>query len=130
MDMILDTCALLSLVGLTERRLSSKALGKIRTADRLAVSACTMFEIAIKHKKRGLDLGAFANPAHFWNTAMKEYRLLELAIRHDVFYQSVLLPDHHADPFDRLIIAHARQEGIPVVTFDPIFAKYDVAVFD
>lgn len=89
-----------------------------------------MFEIAIKHKKQGLDLGVFANPAHFWNTAMKEYRLTELAIRHDVFYQSVLLPDHHADPFDRLIIAHARQEGIPVVTFDPIFVKYDVAVFD
>jgi len=120
--------ALLSLVGLTEKRLSMDALRQIRTAEELGVSACTMFEIAIKHKKHGLDLGLFANPAHFWNTAMKEYQLTELAVRHDVFYQSVLLPDHHADPFDRIIIAHARQEAIPVVTFDPMFSKYDVAV--
>lgn len=128
MDLNLDTCGLLSLVGLTTRRLSAPALRQIRRAEKLAVSACTMFEIAIKHKKQGLDLGAFANPAHFWNTAMQEYQVTELAVRHDVFYQSVLLPDHHADPFDRIIIAHARQEGIPVVTFDPVFSKYDVAV--
>jgi PIN domain nuclease of toxin-antitoxin system len=128
MDLILDTCALLSLVGLTKRRLSPDALGQIRIAEEVGVSACTMFEIAIKHKKRGMNLGAFANPAHFWNTAIKEYQLTELAVRHDVFYQSVLLPDHHADPFDRIIIAHARQEGIPVVTFDPVFSEYDVTV--
>lgn len=130
MEMILDTCGLLSLVGLTERRLSVAALRQIRTAEKVGVSACTMFEIAIKHKKHGLDLGIFANPAHLWNTAMKEYQLTELAVSHDVFYQSVLLPDHHADPFDRIIIAHARQEGIPVVTFDPVFQQYDVAVID
>lgn len=128
MDMILDTCALLSLVGLTERRLSRDALRRIRTADALAVSACSMLEIAVKHKRQGLDLGVFANPAHFWNTAMQEYQLTELPVRHNVFYQSVLLPDHHSDPFDRIIIAHARQDGFPIVTFDPMFSRYDVAV--
>jgi len=126
--MILDTCGLLSLVGLAERRLSSDTLRQIRTVETLGVSACTMFEISIKHKKRGLDLGVFANPAHLWNTAMQEYQLTELAVRHDTFYHSVLLPDHHADPFDRIIIAHARLEGAPVVTFDPMFSEYDVAV--
>lgn len=129
MDMILDTCALLSLVGLTTRRLSTETLQQIRIAETLGVSACTMFEVSIKHKKQGLDLGVFANPAHFWNTATKEYQLTELPVRHDVFYQSVLLPDHHSDPFDRIIIAHARHEEVPVVTFDPVFSKYDVAVY-
>jgi len=128
MDMILDTCALLSLVGLAEKRLSTATLRRLRTAEEVAVSACTMFEISIKHKKQNLDLGVFANPAHFWNTAMKEYQLTELAVGHDAFHQSTLLPDHHADPFDRIIIAHARQAGVPVVTFDPVFLKYDVEV--
>lgn len=130
MDMILDTCALLSLVGLAEKKLSRRTLGRIREAERLFVSACSMFEIAIKHKKRGLDLGMFVNSAHFWNVATREYQLCELPVSHAIFYQSVLLPDHHADPFDRIIIAHARQEGIPVVTFDPLFAQYDVVVCD
>ena len=60
--------------------------------------------------------------------AIGEYELTALPVSHDVFYQSVLLPDHHADPFDRIIIAHARREGIPVVTFDAAFRMYDVTV--
>lgn len=38
------------------------------------------------------------------------------------------LPLHHRDPFDRLIIAQATAEGIPVVTDDPAFERYDVVV--
>jgi len=36
------------------------------------------------------------------------------------------LPRHHGDPFDRMIIAQARVEGLPIVTSDPRFAAYDV----
>ena len=128
MDVILDTCALLSLVGLTDRHLSGEALGMIRHAAKVHVSACSMFEIAIKHKRQGLCLGIFDNAAQLWETALREYRLNELPVSHDVFYQSVLLPDHHADPFDRIIIAHARKAAIPVITFDRTFLMYQVAV--
>ncbi len=128
MDVILDTCALLALVGLTEKRLSKKTLAQIRQAEYVFVSACTMFEIAIKHKKQGLDLDSFANPAQLWNVAISEYELTELPISHDIFYDSILLPDHHADPFDRIIIAQARRAQIPVVTFDSQFQSYDIAV--
>jgi PIN domain nuclease of toxin-antitoxin system len=40
----------------------------------------------------------------------------------------VILPDHHADPFDRITIAHARNKAIPVATFDATFGLYDVTV--
>jgi PIN domain nuclease of toxin-antitoxin system len=36
------------------------------------------------------------------------------------------LPTHHRDPFDRLLIAQARREGLAVVTADERFAAYDV----
>lgn len=36
------------------------------------------------------------------------------------------LPLHHQDPFDRILIAQARQEGLRCVTKDPAFAAYDV----
>lgn len=38
------------------------------------------------------------------------------------------LPHHHGDPFDRLLIAQAQLERLPVVTADPAFGDYDVAV--
>jgi PIN domain nuclease of toxin-antitoxin system len=38
------------------------------------------------------------------------------------------LPPHHRDPFDRLLVAQAMAEGIPVVSSDPRFRAYDVEV--
>ena len=36
------------------------------------------------------------------------------------------LPPHHRDPFDRLIIAQAMVEGIPIISKDEAFDLYDV----
>jgi PIN domain nuclease of toxin-antitoxin system len=38
------------------------------------------------------------------------------------------LPDHHKDPFDRLLIAQANCEGATLVSADPVFAQYPVTV--
>src|SRR3990172_8688034 len=38
------------------------------------------------------------------------------------------LPLHHRDPFDRLLIAQALEEKLPVVTADPVFRKYGVKI--
>ncbi len=40
------------------------------------------------------------------------------------------LPDHHADPFDRLLIAQAQLERLTIVTADAAFDAYDVKVLD
>lgn len=37
------------------------------------------------------------------------------------------LPNHHRDPFDRLLVAQAQLENVPVVSNDPIFDRYGVA---
>jgi PIN domain nuclease of toxin-antitoxin system len=36
------------------------------------------------------------------------------------------LPMHHRDPFDRMLIAQSLEENLPIVTSDPLFARYDV----
>lgn len=51
---------------------------------------------------------------------------LPLTVRHGLAVQE--LPLHHRDPFDRLLIAQARCEGLTIVTGDRAFAAYDVAV--
>jgi len=39
-----------------------------------------------------------------------------------------MLPPHHRDPFDRLLVVQAQIEHLTIVTRDPVFAQYDVAV--
>jgi PIN domain nuclease of toxin-antitoxin system len=55
-------------------------------------------------------------------------RILGLAPDHGLGVAN--LPMHHRDPFDRLLIAQARSEGLTVVAADRRFASYDVAVID
>ena len=38
------------------------------------------------------------------------------------------LPDHHRDPFDRLLVVQARVEGVPIVTAGEAFTRHDVEV--
>jgi len=40
------------------------------------------------------------------------------------------LPQHHRDPFDRLLVAQAQLEQLPIVTADPQIARYDVTVIE
>jgi PIN domain nuclease of toxin-antitoxin system len=40
------------------------------------------------------------------------------------------LPDHHSDPFDRLLIVQARHEGLNLATADAAFEDYDVPLLD
>ncbi len=128
MALMLDTCGLLSLAGLVAKRLSNEALNSISKADTVYVSACSMFEIAIKHKKQGLDLGIFSDAMTLWNKALAEYDLTDLPVTSEDFFQAVTLQDVHADPFDRIIIAQASERHISVVTFDKTFAEYGVPV--
>ena len=129
MDLILDTCGLLSLVGLADKKLSAKTRKFIADANSVYISSCSMFEIAIKHKKSALDLGIFKTADELWTIAIAEYELTELPVNKNDFYQSVQLPDIHADPFDRIIIAQAQIRGIPIITFDTAFKQYDVVLF-
>lgn len=128
MALILDTCGLLSLAGLTDKRLSRDTLQRIKVAETVYISACSLFEIAIKHKKNRLDLGIFPNAGQLWNKVIKEYELTELPISADAFCKSVSLPDHHADPFDRIIISQATTLNLTLITFDPLFENYGISV--
>jgi PIN domain nuclease of toxin-antitoxin system len=39
---------------------------------------------------------------------------------------AITLPPHHADPFDRMLVAQARAESLTLLTADPLIARYDV----
>ena len=128
MAVMLDTCGLLSLVGLADRRLSVGTRKKIEIADTVYISACSLLELAIKHKKRKLNLGVFPDAITLWQQAIAEYDLVEIPVTGKAFFASSVLPDLHADPFDRIIIAQSKALQVPVVSFDDIFMTYGLMI--
>ena len=130
MDLILDTCALLSLAGIARKKLRKGTLQLISRADHVYVSACSLFEISLKFKREKLDLGRFDSAMDFWAEAMAAYEFEELPILSVDFHSAVCLPDHHTDPFDRIIIAQAMRTDSEIVTYDRYFSQYTVRLHE
>ena len=107
------------------QRLSAHAQ-KIIMAERneLLLSAATPWEIAIKVAAGKLMLPCSIE--EFVTSRVAATRVTPLAITYLHGIESALLPMHHRDPFDRVIIAQARIEGVPLMTSDNVFASYDV----
>jgi PIN domain nuclease of toxin-antitoxin system len=90
------------------------------------LSAASVWEIVIKHNLGKLTLPA--PPDKFVPQAMADDGLAGLAIEHAHVLRVGHLPRHHRDPFDRVLIAQAQVEDLPLLTADPLFEPYDVAV--
>lgn len=90
----------------------------------LLVSAATVWEVAIKVATGKLNL---SGPYRAWMTkALADLGATVLPITIDYADAQAGLPFHHRDPFDRLLIAQARTEGVPVVGSDAQFDAYGV----
>ncbi|MBA3498133.1 MAG: type II toxin-antitoxin system VapC family toxin [Gemmatimonadales bacterium] len=104
------------------RRLAAAARRAIEDADAVYVSAASAWEIAIK-----TALGRL-RPSRTVEDAVRESGFLELPVTFRHTARVAVLPAHHRDPFDRLLVAQAEVEALTVVTRDPVFGRYPVAV--
>jgi PIN domain nuclease of toxin-antitoxin system len=86
------------------------------------VSAATAWEIEIKRALGKLDAPDDLADA----LAAGGYRPLPVSILHATI--AGRLPPHHRDPFDRMLVAQAKLEGLTIVTGDRRIAGYDVPV--
>ena len=87
------------------------------------VSVVSLWEIAVKIQIGKLDL---PRNAGFYQKHIRALRALVLPVdvRHSMGLME--LPLHHKDPFDRLLIAQAREENMTLMTRDGAFGEYDV----
>ncbi|MFZ3064539.1 MAG: type II toxin-antitoxin system VapC family toxin [Nitrospirota bacterium] len=90
----------------------------------LFLSSTSCWEIAIKTKMGRLKLPG--NPEKFIPDQMIANNITGLPIQSFHALHVYNLPDHHRDPFDRILVAQASIERIPIITSDPLFADYDV----
>jgi len=86
------------------------------------VSVVTVWEIAVK-----MAVGKLEAPDDLLEL-LGAHGFETLPIHPEHAYATRHLPLLHRDPFDRLIVAQAQAEGVPVVTGDPVFAAYGVEV--
>jgi len=98
------------------------AVRTLRRADLVAVSAVTAWEIAIK---RAVGKLRFDDPVDEVVTR-NGFVALSVTVRHGDLLRD--LPRHHPDPFDRLLIVQALDEGLTIVTSDRAFEPYRVPV--
>lgn len=92
------------------------------------LSAASSWEIAIKSGSGRLELPE--PPERYVPDRMRRSAVTGLAVTHAHALRVATLPPHHRDPFDRLLIAQAQIESIPIVTVDAAFRAYDVTVID
>ena len=98
----------------------AQALLQDPSHDRL-VSAASLWEIAIKFSLGRLPLSL---PYRQWmDKAIADLGLILLPITLDHAERQASLPWHHRDPFDRLLVAQAQVESMPIVSAD---AKLDI----
>lgn len=112
---------------LEPERMSSR-LRKIASSAEsvLFMSSASVWEIAIKHAKGALELRDGCEA--FISQCVEHLRLSVLPIHWHDCIKAAALPRHHLDPFDRMIIHHAQDRSLPILSVDPIFSKYGVKV--
>jgi len=124
MNILLDTHAFLWFVW-DDAQLSQTAKDTITDPNnRKLVSVASIWEIAIKVSLQKLDLGMPYLSFMQSQLAINLFEILPMALEHGA--EVSRLPFHHRDPFDRLMIAQAMWEQIPIVSADSAFDAYSV----
>ena len=121
---LLDTHAFLWFI-LDDPRLSVQADNLISDpTNAIAISPASYWEIAIK-----ISIGKYSLPEAYdvfmeREIAINNFSILSIAPKHTAAL--VGLPFHHKDPFDRLLIAQAMVENIPLISADNLLDRYEI----
>jgi len=105
-------------------KLSETAANIIEDADEQKyVSMASLWEFAVKYSTGKLRFdGGFS---HLWEI-ITQNGFTVLPITPSYLADIIHLPFHHRDPFDRLLVATAKAEGMTIITADENIHKYDV----
>lgn len=92
----------------------------------IVVSVASAYEIVYKAEQGKLTLPEAPVSYVQSRIAANGFTTMAVELAHAVRAGS--LPRIHGDPFDRLLVAQAQVEGIPILTADPAIGRYDVEV--
>ena len=121
MRILLDTHALLWWLS-DDESIGEKARSQIADPENIiVVSAASLWEIAIKQ-----GLGKVVADLAEIEREIAHQGMMRMGIEADHLIELVALPNHHRDPFDRMLVAQARAEDMLLMTADTQIAAYSV----
>jgi len=108
-----------------DQQLSPQAKALIEDSNnRKLVSIASCWEIAIKVGCRKLDLGEPSRSFLPREIARNRFEVLPISVDHVTMVEGLVM--HHRDPFDRLLVAQAMIEALPLVSADSVFEQYGI----
>jgi PIN domain nuclease of toxin-antitoxin system len=119
--LLLDTHALLWALAAPARLPRATAAAIRNPSNAVYVSAASVWEVAIK-----VALGKLKADLDVIVRSVAEVGFEELPITLAHARRVFALPPHHRDPFDRMLVAQALEEGLTVVSRDPSLGAYRV----
>lgn len=124
MRALLDTHSFLWWI-MDDPRLSRRARSFIADGrNEIFFSAASGWEIGIKAQRNRLRLPDTPEGFVAEQLNVNGFQSLPILLSHALNVYE--LPEHHRDPFDRLLIVQSRLEDLPLITADQDIAKYDV----
>lgn len=91
------------------------------------LSVVSVWEVVIKHDLGKLKLAEGVS-GFLGDIEQAHFQVLDLTVSQVAELSG--LPLHHRDPFDRMLIAQARSEGMDLLTSDAAFGAYDLKLID
>ena len=125
---LLDTNAWLWISGAGDRLGGGARALVADSSNDVVFSVVNAWEVAIKAKLGKLEL--VGDPGDYVRSRLRAQRLRVLPCSLDHVLSVANLPDHHRDPFDRLLVAQAITENLAILSSDERLRAYDVEWLD
>jgi PIN domain nuclease of toxin-antitoxin system len=119
--LLVDTHIALWALGAPSRLTAAERALLVDPAIDRCLSPMSVWEAAIKR-----EAGRLKAPRNLSAVLAAEFRMLDVTA--SVLEAAAELPRHHGDPFDRVLIAHALEENLSILTRDAAFPAYGVQV--
>jgi PIN domain nuclease of toxin-antitoxin system len=123
MKLLLDTHTFLWFID-DSPQLSVHAKSLLESDNDLLLSVASLWEIAIKYNLDKLKLPTPYEVFIPQQLTTNDIEILPISFPHLAAVS--VLPRHHRDPFDRMIIAQAQVERVAIVSVDPLFDTYPI----
>jgi PIN domain nuclease of toxin-antitoxin system len=123
MRLLLDTHAFLWYIT-NDPKLPRFAYDAVRDkSNEVYLSVVSVWEVLVKYNTGKLALPSPAD--EYISRRRTEHGITDLTLETAALSQLLLLPAHHRDPFDRMLICQALHHELTIVTVDELFGQYD-----